>query len=124
MTNQPNVSSKEVGYRIQVLIINKGDSIPDVAMEMGVSIGHFYKLLNGQYNISDKYLNWIAEKYNVDPVFLLYGKDYIREDKMVPFDERLKADLEHIKNLPSDNQNLHMINCMETMCEILKKRIY
>jgi len=123
MKMAPNISYKEVGYRIQILIMESGDTIQGVAEELGISSGHFYKLLNGQYIISDKYINSLAKRYDVDPVFLLYGKDFVRDTKLIPFDERFSEDLKHIKGLPMENQNTHMINCMKTFCEILGDRI-
>jgi len=122
MKNTPKVSYKEIGYRVQTLILERGDTIPEVAIMMGLSVGHFYKLLNGQYTFADKYLNWIADHYNVSPVYLLYGKDYIEVSQVLPFEEQFNEDLLHIKELPADSQNPHIIKCMETVCEILKSR--
>jgi len=118
----PNVSYKEIGYRVQTVILERGDTIPEVAIMMGLSVGHFYKLLNGQYTFSDKYINWIAEHYKINPAYLLYGKDYVEDAQVIPFDERFDEDLVHIKDLPADSQNPHIIKCMETICDILKSR--
>lgn len=113
---------KEIGYRIASLIADNGEKIIDVANALDISPSHFYKLLRGEYAISDKYINLIAKRYSVDPVYILYGKDYIRDSQFVEFPDRFREDLEHIKELPSSNQNVHMIECMVTVCEILRGR--
>lgn len=113
---------KEVGYRIASLICQNGEKPIDVANVLGISIGHFYKLLRGEYAISDIYINIIAKRYSVDPIYILYGKDYIKDSQFVEFPDRFREDLKHIKELPVEDQTAHMIECMEAMCEILRER--
>jgi len=113
---------KEVGYRIVSLINQNGEKIIEVANILGISPSHFYKLLRGEYAISDLYINMIASRYSVDPLYILYGKDYIKDSQFVEFPDRFREDLKHIKELPAEDQTAHMIECMEAMCEILRER--
>lgn len=107
-----NVNSVAVGNRIFHAINESEYTIEEVALELDLSSSHLRRLLKGQYNWRDYYIEFIADLLNMDPDYFKYGKDYVSPHKDdQEFKDKLKEDLEHMETMtPADQlENLAFI---------------